>query len=86
MSLISFKNIKLFRSSASPRPSQPPPEEPESAPAKWLRNPFVFIVLTSLVLAYFLSSVPTKSLPEFKRTLPDLVTLQERLHSMHKAS
>lgn len=66
MSLISFKNLKLFKSSAPPRPPQPPQEEPESAPAKLLRNPFAFIVLTSLVLAYFLSYVPKKSLPEFK--------------------
>ena len=66
MSLISFKNIKLFKSSGLPRAPQTAPEEPASATARLLRNPFFFIVLTSLVLAYFLSSVPTKSLPEFK--------------------
>jgi len=66
MSLISFKNIKLFKSSGPARAPQPPKEEPESGPAKLLQNPFFFIFLTSLVLASFLSYVPTKSLPEFK--------------------
>ncbi len=66
MSLISFRNIKLFKSSGTPRPPQPPKEEPESPSANLLRNPFSYIILTSLVLAYFLSYIPTKSLPEFK--------------------
>jgi putative nucleotidyltransferase with HDIG domain len=66
MNLISFKNLKLFKSSAPPRTPLSPNGETESAPARLRESPFLYIFLTALVLAYFVSYVPSRSLPEFK--------------------
>jgi hypothetical protein len=65
MDLISFKNIKLFKSSGPPR--APLPADGAGAshhPARKLDNPFVYVFLTALVIAYFASYVPSRSLPE----------------------
>ena len=66
MDLISFKHIKLFKSSVSPR--SPLPDDGAAAsdhPARRLDNPFFYIVLTALVVSYFASYIPSRSLPEF---------------------
>jgi len=68
MDTISFKRLKLFRSKA------PPPKKPnnnqsdskeETLPFlnKLIRNPFLYLFLFVLVLAYFISYLPSKSLP-----------------------
>jgi putative nucleotidyltransferase with HDIG domain len=71
MSLISFRNIKLFKSAAQPskRERKPPlPQKEEKAPfgQNLLQNPFILTFVFALVLAYLIAYVPSKSLPELK--------------------
>ena len=70
MSLISFKNVKLFKSAGFTGKPEHEPGAPQKEPGtilKVFQNPFVVIVLFSLVLAGVLSYIPaTKSLPEIK--------------------
>ena len=66
MNLISFKNIKLFKTPAAPRPAPPANGTKTKAPAGLLESPFLYVFLAALALAYFVSYVPSRSLPEFK--------------------
>jgi putative nucleotidyltransferase with HDIG domain len=70
MTLISFKNLKLFKGPASSarQEKQAGLKEEKIRPVvKFLQNPFVFIVLFALALAYFISYMPAaKSLPQLK--------------------
>jgi putative nucleotidyltransferase with HDIG domain len=65
MNLISFKNVKLFKTSAPPRAPHPPNGETGQAPARILENPFLYVFLAALALACLVSYVPSRSLPEF---------------------
>jgi cyclic-di-AMP phosphodiesterase PgpH len=70
MSFISFKNLKLFKA-ASPRPQKNgvPATQPKEKPVLWSRlfqNPLLFLLVFVFILAYFLSYVPSKSLPGLK--------------------
>ena len=68
MVTISFKKLKLFRSKGpppkKPKNNQSEPEE-ERLPflKKLIKNPFLYLVLFVLILAYFISYLPSKSLP-----------------------
>lgn len=71
MSFISFKNIKLFKSPAfspqrEPGPGHPPKEENASFGQSLLQNPFIYIIIFALSLGYFVSYIPSKSLPELQ--------------------
>jgi putative nucleotidyltransferase with HDIG domain len=71
MSFISFKNIKFFKSSASGskrelRPSQPAAEADKETGRRLWQNPYILILLFGLILSYFISYVPSKSLNEPK--------------------
>jgi putative nucleotidyltransferase with HDIG domain len=68
MIFISFKSLKLFKGPSS-RPSKngAPPAANAEKKATWLRlvqSPFFAMAIFVLVLAYFLSYVPSTSLPE----------------------
>ncbi len=68
MDTISFKKIKLFRSKDPPskKPSNnQSASKKEKLPflKKLIRNPFLYLFLFVLVLAYFISYLPSKSLP-----------------------
>ncbi len=68
MNFISFKSLKLFKGSSS-RPSKngAPPAANAEKRAAWLqlvKSPFFAMAIFVLVLAYFLSYVPSTSLPE----------------------
>jgi len=70
MSFISFKNLKLFKT-ASPRPKKNdvPVAQPKEKQVLWRRlfqNPWLFLLIFVFILAYFLSYVPSKSLPRLK--------------------
>ena len=70
MSFISFKNLKLFKT-ASPRPKKNdvPVAQPKEKQVLWRRlfqNPWIFLLIFVFILAYFLSYVPSKSLPKLK--------------------
>jgi len=69
MNFFSIKKIKLFKSSA-PLPkkkktpsSLPPKEIKRNFWQKLVQNPFVYLFFFILVVAYFISYLPTKSLP-----------------------
>jgi len=71
MSLISFKSLKLFRLSSAPAKREtktlpPQKEESESLFLKIFRNPFLYVFIFSLIVAYFLSYVPSKTLPKLQ--------------------
>jgi hypothetical protein len=71
MGLISFKNFKLFKSSAATAPknhgsAHAPEEENLSWIQRILRSPFPYIFIFALALAYFISYLPSKSLPQMK--------------------
>lgn len=73
MNLISFKNIKLFKSKASPaqkpknaRPSPPKKISKLDPLEKLVKNPFLSLFLFVSVLAYFISYLPSRSLPELQ--------------------
>jgi len=66
MNLISFKNLKLFKTPALTRTPPPSNGATSSAPARILENPFLYVFLAALALAYFVSYVPSRSLHEFK--------------------
>jgi len=68
MNTISFEKLKLFRSKGSP--SKKPNNNQSASKEKKLpffqqliRSPFLYLSLFVLVLAYFISYVPSKSLP-----------------------
>jgi len=72
MNFFSIKKIKLFRSS-EPLPNQkktPPSAAPkEQKQTQWhklTQSPFVYLFLFVLILAYFISYLPSKSLPLLK--------------------
>jgi hypothetical protein len=70
MNFISFKNLKLFK---GPAPRQKKNNVPQTLKKKeqaiWkqlFQSPFFFLFIFVLILAYFLSYVPSKSLPKLK--------------------
>ena len=68
MAFISFKNIKLFKSPAfshkkDQEPSQPSKEEKTGFWLGLVRNPVLYLFFFALVLAFFISYLPSKSLP-----------------------
>ena len=72
MNSISFKNLKLFKSkSPSTQKSKSVPSSPKKESrltflAKLIKNPFLNLFLFVLVLTYFISYLPSKSLPELQ--------------------
>ena len=67
MSFFSFKTIKLFKSSGIPPtqeeiPPSLPKEENLNLWQKLVRNPFIFLFLFVLVLAWLISYLPSKTL------------------------
>ncbi len=68
MDTISFKKLKLFRSKDPPS-KKPNNEQPNSEEKRFpffkklIKNPFLYLILFVLVLAYFISYLPSKSLP-----------------------
>jgi putative nucleotidyltransferase with HDIG domain len=70
MNFISFKSLKLFKppSSRLPKNGAPQRTEEEKLPL-WravLQNPFVLMVFFVLVLSYFISYAPTRTLPRLE--------------------
>jgi len=69
MNFFSIKKIKLFRNkSPLPKKKKTPPttapkEEKQKPWQKLIQSPFVFLFLFVLILAYFISYLPSKSLP-----------------------
>jgi putative nucleotidyltransferase with HDIG domain len=67
MSIVSFKNIKFFRSkeppSTKPKKGAPPKEEKVSFWRKLIKSPFVYLFIFVAVISYFISYLPSKSLP-----------------------
>lgn len=70
MNFISFKSLKLFK---KPGPLKPkngaPPSAEKKKPAAWRRivlSPFFMLLIFVTVLSYFLSYVPSASLPDIK--------------------
>jgi len=71
MSLISFKNLRLFKGPAfSPRRENGQAQPAQANPAKSVRalfeSPFLYIVLFALGIGFIISYSPTKALPELK--------------------
>ena len=69
MSFISFKNLKLFKSSAfSPKredgADEPSPEKPAKSARALFESPFLYIGLFALAIGFVISYSPTKALPE----------------------
>ena len=70
MNFISFKNLKLFKGPA-PRQKknnipQPLKKKEQAIWKQLFQSPFFFLFIFVLILAYFLSYVPSKSLPKLK--------------------
>ncbi len=68
MNFISFRRLKLFKS-PSPRPKDDgdEPEARDKATNFWrriVRHPFFYLIIFVFLLAYFLSYVPSRSLPK----------------------
>ncbi len=68
MGLISFKNFKLFKSPAPPhkteqRPSSSTKEDRKGFWPRLAGSAFPYMFLFALVLAYFISYIPSKSIP-----------------------
>ncbi len=69
MNPISFKDLKLFRTKDSPtgrfkKNASKTMEEPETtAKSKLIRNPFLYLFVFVIVVAYFLAYVPSRSIP-----------------------
>lgn len=68
MNFLPFKNIKLFKSRTVLKKKAadsiaPPQEEKITFWRKLFQNPFIFLFLFVFVLAYFISYLPSKSLP-----------------------
>lgn len=68
MSTFSFKKIQLFKSLGLHGKKQKniPPDQKEEEVNFWkklLRNPFLYIFIFVIILAYFISYLPSKSLP-----------------------
>lgn len=70
MDFVSFRRIKLLKGQlARPKPNSTPPARRKEKKAFWeqlVGNPFVHLILFVFVLAYFLSYVPSKSLPQLE--------------------
>jgi len=72
MKALSFKNINFFKSKGTPakkptnNSSQPNNEKTQSFWHKFIRNPFLFLFIFVAVIAYFISYLPSKSLPEIE--------------------
>ncbi len=66
MPLISFKNLKLFKTPAPSASRRPAMEEKAGLIHNILRNPFILIAVSALVLASVLSYLPSKTLTELK--------------------
>lgn len=70
MNSISFKNLKLFKSQGSqaqkPKKSlsSPPKEIKLRFLKKLTKNPFLFLFIFVIILAYLISYLPSKSLPQ----------------------
>jgi hypothetical protein len=81
MNFISFKNLKLFKGVA-PRQKKnnvSPPQKKEERPLwkQLVESPFFFLFICVSILAYFLSYVPSKSLPKLEEgeiTASDIVS------------
>ncbi|OGD22813.1 MAG: hypothetical protein A2W03_03480 [Candidatus Aminicenantes bacterium RBG_16_63_16] len=67
MNFISFKSLKLFKRPTSrlSRNGAPPPAEEEKLPVwrKAVQNPFLQMTAFVLILAYFISFAPSRTLP-----------------------
>lgn len=69
MNFFSVKKIKLFKKSTAPakkKAAPPSPPTKEKKPDFWQKlvsNPFLFVFLFVMTLAYFISYLPSKSLP-----------------------
>ncbi len=70
MNFVSFKSLKLFKQPTSrlPKNGEPPPAEPEALPAwrRFVQSPFVQMAAFVLILSYFISFAPTRSLPRLE--------------------
>lgn len=70
MNFISFKNLKLFKGPAHRQKKndipQPQKKEEQALWKQLVQSPFFFLFIFVLILAYFLSYVPSKSLPKLK--------------------
>jgi len=71
MSLLSFKNIKLFKSPVfSPNHDNKLPQPQKEEKVRFVQNlindPFLYIFFFALVLSYFIAYIPSKSLPELQ--------------------
>jgi hypothetical protein len=70
MNSISFKSLKLFKKLGPPKPKNGvPPSTGKKKPAVWRRivlSPFFMLLIFVLVLSYFLSYIPSVTLPEIK--------------------
>lgn len=72
MKSISFKNLKLFKSEVTPTPK---PKKNATPPKKEMKlnffqnlinNPFLYLFIFVVFLAYFLSYLPSKALPQLQ--------------------
>ena len=72
MNNLSFKKIKFFKAKEVPKkrmPNNKPPINKENKPKFWeqlIKNPFFYLFLFVLVITYFLSYVPSRSLPQLQ--------------------
>ncbi len=68
MSIVSFKDIKFFKSkeSSSPKPKKgaPPKEEKLSFWRKLIKSPFTYLFIFVAAISYLISYLPSKSLPD----------------------
>lgn len=82
MNFISFRHLKLFKGQSPPKKNGPPwpQEEKKEGQRLWkkvLQNPFFSLTILVFILAYFLSHVPSRSLPGLKEgeiALSDIVS------------
>jgi putative nucleotidyltransferase with HDIG domain len=71
MPLISFRNVRLFKAPAvHPKANDPNGADEKKGPPRAVqtvvRDPYVLIIVSALLLAYLISYVPSKSLPLLK--------------------
>lgn len=66
MPLISIKDLKLFKAPGSPAAGRPPGPERATSMKRIVRDPFLLIFLSALVLATILTYLPSKQLSELE--------------------